>query len=180
VASVRIRRIARRSTPEGSSGPRDFTDFVSRRLQLRLIAFGGFFALLFLFGLYLKLEARFGATPVIAGAVLIVAGAIAAWRLSKRGVTTDAEAKDDEADFPASEVDRQLLAGELSPRDLVRENGAWASLLDSQQFSDAAGTRQSALDRRSRLAMGAMVLLGSGALFGAVALFYWVITPDKY
>lgn len=65
-----------------------------------------------------------------------------------------------EFDVDSDAVNSRLVSGELTPRDLVLENGHWRTLLESAEFGEVAEGVEAIARRRRRSAMVLLVPLG--------------------
>lgn len=65
-----------------------------------------------------------------------------------------------EFDVDSEAVKSRLVSGELTPRDLVLENGHWRTLLESAEFGEVAEGIEEVALRRRRYAMVLLVPLG--------------------
>lgn len=76
-----------------------------------------------------------------------------------------------EFDLADDSVRARLGSGELTPRDLVLENGHWRTLLESGAFGEVAERIEAVTERRRRYAMVLLVPLGMALLvFVAVVI----------
>jgi hypothetical protein len=65
-----------------------------------------------------------------------------------------------EFDVESEAVKSRLESGDLTPRDLVLENGHWRTLLESAEFGETAEALEAIAQRRRRYAMVLLVPLG--------------------
>jgi Mn2+/Fe2+ NRAMP family transporter len=177
--TFRVRRIARRDAPGPAFSLSD--EPLWRRVQLRFIAIGVFFTLAIAALVFRRLAERLSASILLL--IMTVIAVVAtlfvttAWR-RRRLHAQPAERGDWEAEWAASRVEEQLLAGVLSPHDLVYESARWGTLLESGRFGDVASEIEDKLNRSRRLKMGLMIVvgcLGALVLFGMLANFGYIL-----
>lgn len=177
----RVRRIGRRHLAGEEWLSRDEG---WRGSQLKLVAYFGAGALL-LVGLALRkawslLGPNAGWVFVLVGGALtamLVRSVRSALRRRKAG-----EPEDIEEALNASAIQMALRSRRISPTDLVFENGAWTTLLESSGFDEEAFAQHRAL-QRIRSIQTALAIVGGGlvALGGFVFLmnfgeiFFWLM-----
>ncbi len=166
-ASYRVRRIARRAAP----GPALTlsNERIWRKMQRRSIGSAAFFVLAIGALVYRKASARFGALVPAVFLAALVAVPFAAIRIQGRK-DERGEDGDLETEAPAPAIESQLLAGTLSPGDLVYEDQHWTTLLESIRFGEAAGDVDAKARRAARLRMTLYIVLGVAAALPLIGL----------
>ena len=162
---IKIRQLGRREVERGgllSEEPE------WRRVQLRILGIALFFAASFAWLAHRKLTRLYGVVPVGVGEGLIVAAVIAfVVRQVVSARRPKVEPRDVDLDLAVSQVQEQLAVGTLRPMDLVHERGAWTTLHESVQFSEAAEPAQQRAHAKERALMG--VMIAGGLVAAAVA-----------
>lgn len=176
---VKVRRIGRRELERGA--------FLSEDPQWRNVQLRFLGTFLFLTGTiawlaHRKMMRLFGEVPVLlvegalaAGIVAFVVRQVIAARKPK------VEPQDTELELVPLQVQEQLAAGTLRPLDLVHERGAWTTLFESIQFSEASEPAQRLAQRKAQAALAVMVLGGLAlvvagllALLNSGAILMWL------
>lgn len=162
---VKIRRLGRREVERGALLS---DDPEWRNLQLRFVSVSLFFVGTFAWLAHRKLGRLFGEAPVLVGEGLIVSAIVAfVVRQVISARKPKIEPQDTELELTPGQVQEELSGGTLRPMDLVHERGAWTTLLESIQFSEAAEPSQQRVLTKQRALMAVMVVGGLVAAAGA-------------